>query len=95
MSEQIREQVSAFLDGELPASETELLLKRLTRDAELRAQLADGARAALAATGTLASQAAARRAAWLAVLGDRDPVSKIGSRNRATEPTDRHRNVAP
>jgi sigma-E factor negative regulatory protein RseA len=36
MSEQIREQVSAFLDGELPASETELLLKRLTRDAELR-----------------------------------------------------------
>ncbi|HEX3913771.1 MAG TPA: RseA family anti-sigma factor [Steroidobacteraceae bacterium] len=36
MSEQIREQVSAFLDGELPTSETELLLKRLTRDGELR-----------------------------------------------------------
>jgi sigma-E factor negative regulatory protein RseA len=36
MSEQIREQVSAFLDGELPNSETELLLKRLTRDEELR-----------------------------------------------------------
>jgi sigma-E factor negative regulatory protein RseA len=36
MSEQIREQVSAFLDGELPGSETELLLKRLTRGAELR-----------------------------------------------------------
>jgi sigma-E factor negative regulatory protein RseA len=36
MSEQILEQVSAFLDGELPASETELLLKRLTRDAGLR-----------------------------------------------------------
>jgi sigma-E factor negative regulatory protein RseA len=36
MSEQIREQVSAFLDGELPDSETGLLLKRLTRDAELR-----------------------------------------------------------
>jgi sigma-E factor negative regulatory protein RseA len=36
MSEQIREQVSAFLDGELPSAETELLLKRLTRDAELR-----------------------------------------------------------
>jgi sigma-E factor negative regulatory protein RseA len=36
MSEQIREQVSAFLDGELPNSETELLLKRLIRDAELR-----------------------------------------------------------
>jgi sigma-E factor negative regulatory protein RseA len=36
MSEQIREQISAFLDGELPSSETELLLKRLTRDADLR-----------------------------------------------------------
>jgi sigma-E factor negative regulatory protein RseA len=36
MSEQIREQVSAFLDGELPNSETELLLKRLTRDEGLR-----------------------------------------------------------
>src|SRR3984893_6940550 len=36
MSEQIREQVSAFLDSELPNSETELLLKRLTRDPELR-----------------------------------------------------------
>ena len=33
MSEQIREQISAFLDGELPASEMDLLLKRLTRDA--------------------------------------------------------------
>lgn len=36
MSEQIREQISAFLDGELPSSETELLLKRLARDAGLR-----------------------------------------------------------
>src|SRR6185437_17168599 len=36
MSEQIREQVSACLDGELPDTETELLLKRLTRDGELR-----------------------------------------------------------
>jgi sigma-E factor negative regulatory protein RseA len=36
MSEPIREQISAFLDGELPASETELLLKRLARDPELR-----------------------------------------------------------
>jgi sigma-E factor negative regulatory protein RseA len=40
MSEQIREQVSAFLDGELPISETELFLKRLTRDGELRESFA-------------------------------------------------------
>jgi sigma-E factor negative regulatory protein RseA len=37
MSDQIREQVSAFLDGELPSTESELLLKRLTRDSDLRA----------------------------------------------------------
>lgn len=36
MSEQILEQVSAFLDGELPNAQTDLLLKRLARDAELR-----------------------------------------------------------
>ncbi len=36
MSDPIREQVSAFLDGELPDSEVELLLRRLTRDPELR-----------------------------------------------------------
>ncbi len=37
MSEQIHEQISAFLDGELPSAETEMLLRRLARDAELRA----------------------------------------------------------
>ncbi|HVC01549.1 MAG TPA: sigma-E factor negative regulatory protein [Steroidobacteraceae bacterium] len=36
MSEQIREQISAFLDGELPRAQTELLLRRLTREAHLR-----------------------------------------------------------
>ncbi len=36
MSEQISEQISAFLDGELPDSETELLLKRMARDERLR-----------------------------------------------------------
>jgi negative regulator of sigma E activity len=36
MSEQIREQISAFLDGELPGSESELLLRRMLRDSALR-----------------------------------------------------------
>lgn len=36
MSEQIREQISAFLDGELPSAESELLLKRMLRDTALR-----------------------------------------------------------
>lgn len=36
MSEQIREQLSALLDGELPAQERDLLLARLARDSALR-----------------------------------------------------------
>jgi hypothetical protein len=39
-------------------------LSRLVRDAPLRQRLSDGARAAFSA-GTLAAQAAKRRAAWL------------------------------
>lgn len=38
MSEQIREQISALLDGELPATEQPLLLERLARDPALRAR---------------------------------------------------------
>lgn len=36
MSEQLQEQVSAFVDGELPQHETELLLRRLDRDRDLQ-----------------------------------------------------------
>jgi len=50
-------------------------LSRLIRDPQMRARLAGGARAALAATGTLEAQAAARRAAWLGVLGDREAAA--------------------
>ncbi|MBZ0070480.1 MAG: sigma-E factor negative regulatory protein [Thiohalobacteraceae bacterium] len=38
MSEHIKEQISAFFDGELPAVEQQLLLQRLRRDPALRAQ---------------------------------------------------------
>ena len=38
MSEPVDEQLSAMLDGELPPEQSELLLKRLDRDAELRAR---------------------------------------------------------
>ena len=34
-------QISAFVDGELPESEQELLLRRLSQDAELREQVAE------------------------------------------------------
>ena len=36
MTDQIREQVSALLDGELPRDEMGLLVRRLERDPELR-----------------------------------------------------------
>ena len=41
MNETIRMQLSAFVDGELPESETELLLRRLGQDAALRAEVAE------------------------------------------------------
>lgn len=37
MSEQVYDQISAFVDGELPEPETELLLRRLDRDPEFKA----------------------------------------------------------
>ncbi|MGQ0383365.1 MAG: sigma-E factor negative regulatory protein [Gammaproteobacteria bacterium] len=39
MTERVKEQLSAFLDGELPEPESALLLKRLERDDELRGAL--------------------------------------------------------
>ena len=39
MTERIKEQLSAFLDGELPEQESALLVKRLERDDELRGAL--------------------------------------------------------
>jgi len=41
MNETIRMQLSAYVDGELPESETELLLRRLSQDPTLRAELAE------------------------------------------------------
>lgn len=39
MTDRIKEQLSAFLDGELPEAETTLLLKRLERDDDLKGTL--------------------------------------------------------
>jgi hypothetical protein len=41
MNETIRMQLSAYVDGELPESETELLLRRLSQDPALRGELAE------------------------------------------------------
>ena len=41
MNETLRMQLSAFVDGELPDSETELLLRRISQDVALRAEVAE------------------------------------------------------
>ena len=41
MNEAIKMQLSAFVDGELPENEAELLLRRLSQDAELRQQVSE------------------------------------------------------
>ena len=41
MNETIRMQISAYIDGELPESESELLLRRLSQDPALRAEFAE------------------------------------------------------
>jgi negative regulator of sigma E activity len=40
MNDAIREQLSAFVDGELPENEAELLLRRMSQDVELRQDVA-------------------------------------------------------
>ena len=41
MNDAIRMQISAFVDGELPENEAEMLLRRMIQDAGLRQQVAD------------------------------------------------------
>ncbi len=41
MNDAIRMQISAFVDGELPDNEADLLLRRMGQDAELRQKVAD------------------------------------------------------
>jgi negative regulator of sigma E activity len=41
MNDGIRMQISAFVDGELPENEAELLLRRLSQDSELRMEVAE------------------------------------------------------
>ena len=86
MSEQIREQVSAFLDGELPDSETELLLKRLTRDGELRESFGRYALIGEALRGATADRVTKGFAAGvnLAIDGEPVPVAPHTRGSRAT-----------
>jgi len=78
MTDRIKEQLSAFLDGELPEPESALLLKRLERDDELRGALSRYSLigAVLRSDGDVpaARQVAARVSAAIA----REPVRPAG-----------------
>jgi sigma-E factor negative regulatory protein RseA len=86
MSEQIREQVSAFLDGELPNSETELLLKRLTRDGELRESFGRYALIGEAIRGTSRGVLTKGFAGRINFAIDGEPVPANGQAAHAREP---------
>jgi sigma-E factor negative regulatory protein RseA len=83
MSEQILEQVSAFLDGELPNAETELLLKRLTRDAELRESFGRYAFIGEALRGTGSHILAGGFAARVNLAIDGEPVQESAHAHRS------------
>lgn len=83
MSEQILEQVSAFLDGELPNAETELLLKRLTRDAPLRESFGRYALIGEALRGTGSHILAAGFASRVNLAIDGEPVQVAASVHQA------------
>ena len=86
MSEQIREQVSAFLDGELPGSETELLLKRLTRDGELRESFGRYALIGEALRGASRAYLTRDFAARLNRAIDGEPIPAAGQAQHARAP---------
>ena len=86
MNETIKQQISAFVDGELPDNESELLLRRMSQDPELRDQAAHYLTIGGAIRGDLAlpSMVALRRRIGIAI----DGVS-IDTAEDTVEPTER------
>jgi sigma-E factor negative regulatory protein RseA len=77
MTEPLNDQLSAFLDGELPRAESELFVRRLPRDAELRAA---ASRFYLIGQAIRAEQSAVRRdfaARVVAAVVQEGPVTGV------------------
>lgn len=75
MNEAIRMQISAFVDGELPENEAELLLRRLSQDADLRDQVAEYLSIGRAMRGEAGFAGASElRERVLAEIDEREPL---------------------
>jgi len=77
MTERIKEQLSAFLDGELPEPESALLLKRLERDDDLRGALSRYSLIGAVLRGDGDVPAARQVAARVSVAIAREPAGRL------------------
>lgn len=78
MSEQIREQISALVDGELAGAEQRLLLERLTRDPALRAHWANYQLISDSLRQSLAPLTDTGLADRIMAAVEQDPVQQVG-----------------
>ena len=91
MNDAIKMQISAFVDGELPDAEADLLLRRMSQDAVLRKQAAEYFEMGRAMRGEAAVPGIERLQERIAaVLGDKAPdateVADEPAPNRAVRP---------
>jgi sigma-E factor negative regulatory protein RseA len=95
MTDQIREQMSALIDGELPRDEVGLLVRRMARDAELKRAFGNyvlAGESLRAPGGVLASAGFAARVS--AALGDGEGVEAVAPAEPALSPARWRRPVA-
>ena len=91
MNDAIRMQISAFVDGELPDAEADLLLRRMSQDANLRKQAAEFLEIGRAMRGELGVPGVERLQERIgAALDDRplvdDEVSQTSTAGRSIRP---------
>jgi sigma-E factor negative regulatory protein RseA len=86
MTDRIKEQLSAYLDGELPESELDLLLKQVSRDENLRASLGRYALISetIKAKGAVPAPASFSQRISAAISAEPPLVDKVAA------PTERH-----
>jgi hypothetical protein len=92
MNEALQQQISAFIDGELPENESELLLRRMSQDAELKQRAARFMAIGGAIRGDLAAPSMSRLRERIAVAMESEPASEmarpaaVATQNRLMRP---------